>query len=459
MQAKNNRPLFDTLREKHPFFTFEDYSFKWTNVHILIRFEFNLSDAWHFSPEIRIPLNRHINKDNLSDAALHNLICHMGMIEMLSYWKSACPPLIIIKPFTLTNSMAHWWQHLYYNGLGEFLYLNNIQTSADELVTFKSDSDKPLKTFEVNLSDSNLIPVGGGKDSAVTMQLLNDAGEDNLIFFLNPEHIPVGVVPEAIRNTSVIQANRLIAPELLQLNSMGYLNGHTPFSAMLAFLSLLMGGLSGRKNIVLSNESSANEPTVPGTDINHQYSKTIAFESDFRSYVAEHISKDFNYFSFLRPLSEYQIALLFTRFPQHFDTFRSCNAGSKQGIWCCTCSKCLFTYTLLSAFITPEQMMRIFGTDLFANESMLPILNALTGASDIKPFDCVGTIEDVNVSLVLAIEKHEGKELPALLKSYASSTLYTTYKNFDRNRLMRHFDQNNFVPLRFEKYLRDALSL
>ena len=32
---------------------------------------------------------------------------------------------------------------------------------------------------------------------------------------------------------------------------------------------------------VLSNESSANEPTVIGTKINHQYSKTYEFENDF----------------------------------------------------------------------------------------------------------------------------------------------------------------------------------
>ena len=67
---------------------------------------------------------------------------------------------------------------------------------------------------------------------------------------------------------------------MLQLNSEGYINGHTPFSAIVAFSSVLTAALNGQKYITLSNENSANESTVKDSKVNHQYSKSYEFELD-----------------------------------------------------------------------------------------------------------------------------------------------------------------------------------
>jgi hypothetical protein len=53
---------------------------------------------------------------------------------------------------------------------------------------------------------------------------------------------------------------------------------------MLAFYSVLLSAVTVIRDVALSNESSANEPTIPGTYINHQYSKSLEFETDFRDY-------------------------------------------------------------------------------------------------------------------------------------------------------------------------------
>ena len=108
---------------------------------------------------------------------------------------------------------------------------------------------------------------------------------------------------------------------------------------MLAFYTLLAAALAGVRNVALSNENSANESTVAGSTVNHQYSKSLEFENDFRAYAAKYVTGEVNYFSFLRPLSELQIAMLFARYKKYFDVFKSCNAGSKQDIWCGRCAK------------------------------------------------------------------------------------------------------------------------
>jgi hypothetical protein len=212
--------------------------------------------------------------------------------------------------------------------------------------------------------------------------------------------------------------HRTIHPRLLELNAQGCLNGHTPFSAMLAFYTLLAAQLSGIPNIALSNESSANESTVVGTNVNHQYSKSLEFENDFRQYVAQYISPSFNYFSFLRPLSELQIAMLFSRYEKYFDVFRSCNVGSKQDIWCGQCPKCLFAYIILSPFIPPQRLNAIFGKCMLDDPDMRLYFDQLTGHAETKPFECVGTISEVHSALSMALSRWYPNQRPCLLSNY-----------------------------------------
>lgn len=214
----------------------------------------------------------------------------------------------------------------------------------------------------------------------------------------------------------VLVIRRKIDPTLLDLNTQGYLNGHTPFSAMLAFYTRLASVLSGIPNVALSNENSANESTVIGTSVNHQYSKSLEFEDDFRRYCP-----GFNYFSFLRPLSELQIAMLFSRFTDYHDVFRSCNVGSKQDIWCGHCAKCLFAYIILSPFIEPSRLNEIFGKSMLDDITLEHEFKQLIGEAETKPFECVGTVGEVRQALAMTLDRwYKTGRRPALLESLES---------------------------------------
>jgi hypothetical protein len=180
---------------------------------------------------------------------------------------------------------------------------------------------------------------------------------------------------------------------------------------MLAFYTRLASALSGIPNVALSNESSANESTVIGTSVNHQYSKSLEFEDDFRRY-----RPDFNYFSFLRPLSELQIAMLFSRFTAYHDVFRSCNVGSKEDIWCGHCAKCLFAYIILSPFIEPKRLNQIFGKAMLDDVSLKLEFEQLIGEAETKPFECVGTVSEVRQALQMAVERWYKGKTPKLVE-------------------------------------------
>ena len=146
-------------------------------------------------------------------------------------------------------------------------------------------------------------------------------------------------------------------------------------------------------------ENSANESTVRGEKVNHQYSKSLEFENDFREYVRTYIGSEYDYFSFLRPLNEIGIARLFASIPLYHSLFRSCNAGSKTDSWCGKCPKCLFAFIILCPFLGIGKTSLIFGKNLLDDMDLQGFLDELCGKAAVKPFECVGTVDEVNWSL------------------------------------------------------------
>lgn len=453
MNQTNSDHIFNQLRKKHPYLVFERFNILRDQQSIKIRFEFNLSGDVLFSPQLSVDTSFH-RFDYVSDESLENLAFHIGMIELVSYWKAACPPEVIVRPYALDESQIAWWKKLWFYGLGEFFYTNGIHADQENFVKITATAEQSVTPFSAKSADHVLVPVGGGKDSVVTLELLKRAGYNVIPFILNPRDASVQTAINAgFRREEILVFNRTIDPKLLDLNAKGYLNGHTPFSALLAFITLLAAEVTGTKYVALSNESSANEPTIPGTHVNHQYSKSVDFEKDFRDYISDYVTPDIEYFSFLRPLNELRIGRLFSLFPQHFDSFRSCNVGSKTGVWCGKCPKCLFTRIILGPFIPEQKMTEIFGKELFDDPELKQSFDELTGIAGEKPFECVGTVDEVNAALHHIIDKKTGT-LPYLL-NYYSQEKTASANTF--NDLMTQFDPVNFLPPAFESILKSAL--
>jgi len=434
LKRTDNQSKFDALRKEFSTFTFERQTVKLDDGTLRLSFDFNLDDRYHFHPTLEISSRPFFRWNSISEEQMQSLAFQIGMTELVSYWKIACPKKVVLKPFSLSKDQKAFWKKLYYNGLGEFLYLNSIVVTETELMEIESEGDKTFEKVGIQLEEKTLVPVGGGKDSVVTLECLRDK-MSVIPLIVNPRGATLNCVKTAGYNDDqFIVVNRTLDSTMLQLNAEGYLNGHTPFSALLAFIGILVAFGSCSKYIALSNENSANESTVPGTNINHQYSKSIEFESDFRNYVAENLNNDVQYFSFLRPLSELQIAKLFSKCEAYHPVFRSCNAGSKTDSWCGHCPKCLFTWIILSPFLSKEKLISIFGKDLMADDSLRPVYEELNGTAAVKPFECVGTVEEVRACM----EAVKGNR-----------------KAVDE--ILGRFNTNHFLPTKFEQNLKSKL--
>ena len=224
---------------------------------------------------------------------------------------------------------------------------------------------------------------------------------------------------------------------------------------MVAFISYLCAYLSNKKNIVLSNESSANQPTVPGTNVNHQYSKSYDFEKKFDLYVKKYFKIDLNYFSLLRGISEYQIGMLFSKYKKYHQIFKSCNVGSKTEpwTWCCNCPKCLFVFIILSPHLYKNELIDIFGQDLYEREDLLETFIDTIGEGNAKPFECVGTIEEAKFAISTLINKLDKDNLPYLLKYY-----YENYPLYLDDTNILSYNKDNNLNDYYNKLVMEALN-
>lgn len=447
---------YKLFRETYPEFIYQNYEIEETEDAIRLTFHFSVPGLADFAPEWTLPRPEKM-VCGVRSGVFRRLVFSLGLVELCSYWKIACPKNVKVQCGRISGEQADWWKRQYLSGLGEFFYRNGIPADFDDFMTIESGGeDFTGPAAERYPLHGCLIPVGGGKDSIVTLTLLRDMREDSLCYVMNSRGATDNsALTAGYEREQIVGIKRTLDKNMLELNKRGYLNGHTPFSALVAFSGVLTAALYGKEYVVLSNESSANESTVQGSEVNHQYSKSFRFEADFDRYQRDYIGGGVRYFSLLRPWSEFQIAAYFSGLTAFHPVFRSCNAGSKTDSWCGKCAKCLFVALILTPFLSDEEIYKIFGREILEDEEMVPLLRELSGITPEKPFECVGSREEICAAMVLGIRnrKEKGKRLPGLLRYFEATALYEQAAERGGNYL-DYYQEENLLPEEFERLMR-----
>lgn len=431
----------DFLRKKYPRFVYKNYKISHKRGNLEISLNFEIGPDISFSPKLKIKNVSQAQIKKIGKEVLENLVFHLGLMEIPTYWKLTCSPIIEIQAGSLQKEQIKWWKDLIIKGMGQYFYENKINFLKPGFLKIVSKNNKDFKKFNKEFKKHKfLIAMGEGKDSIVSLELLKKKKLDLNCLVVNPNKIHFKILRQAgIKNPIIVE--RRIDPKLLELNKnapkeslrdpTGYkfLNGHTPVTALHSFLAVFCAILFSYDNIVFSNEKSADEGNLKylGKIINHQYSKSFEFEEKLKNYIRKYLTPDINYFSFLRPLYEIQIAKIFSNFPQYFPLFLSCNeakktySGRKKPTfkWCGECPKCLFVFTILYPFLKEKQLIKIFGQNLFEKKELLPLMLQLIGKKGIKPFECVGTKKECLTAFYLSLNKAKRVgDIPYLLKYF-----------------------------------------
>ena len=389
--------------------------FKFNKDSKIATFHFSFDKKVNFEEKIDFNIWKELN--NFDEEILNNLLTNLSIALGISYYK-LYPFTNIVLPIKLDNKQLNFWNKFYTNGLGEFFYTNNINpwviNFQNWIQTFST------KIWEVEKQNKALLLWWWGKDSIVWYSMIKDKYDYDLFVVWKVDKIKKDTANVVWKQPLLVK--RYLSENLFELNKT-YYNWHVPITWIISFISLITSYLYRYNYIFTSNEKSAwEENTIwKWYKINHQYSKSLEFEEDFKQYNLDFINW-IEYKSLLSTMLEIDIVEKFIKLEEFFPYFSSCNRNfkitwtSQTKRWCCNCEKCAFVYLILSAYLPKEKVINIFWEDLFENKNLLETYKWLIW-KNIKPFECVWTHNESKKALELVLEKYKWEKLPFILKN------------------------------------------
>lgn len=346
-------------------------------------------------------------------------------IAGVSYFKAAVPPRIERAAGGLSPRLASLLDEIYLYGLGEFAHQNGLDLRGRIAFPVSTDdvSARPL-----GLPPRTLVPIGGGKDSLVSIETLKRAGIPITVTWIGRSEL-IRACAEAT-GAPLLNIERQLAPELFELNARGAWNGHIPVTAINSAILVLAALLYGFDAIAFSNEASASVGNLnrDGFDINHQWSKGLRFERLFDDYLRTSVAADLRYYSLLRPLSELGVTERFARLTRYHPLFSSCNRNFRirgerpSQRWCGQCPKCQFVFLALAPFMSKPALLAIFGRNLLDEPDLIPGFDALIEYGAHKPFECVGEARESRAALKYLSDRADWRE-DTIVRRFADEVL------------------------------------
>lgn len=348
------------------------------------------------------------------------------LLAGVSYYKAGAPPAVELPTTALRPAEAAFLRRFYLDGLGEHAYRNGLDLGDLRIeAPTLAGADAAPATTTANPAKRPLVPFGGGIDSIVTVEMVRPLADAALFVVTRPgDRFAAIERPAAVTGLPVVRAERAIDDQVLRSRELGFLNGHVPVTGILSAIAVMAAALDGRDVVIMSNEwsSSVGNVEVDGRTINHQWSKSTAFEAGFRAVLAASVGPAIDYFSRLRPYTELFIAERFAHLGAYHRSFQSCNRGfhidpaKRLDHWCGQCDKCCFVDLILAPFLDAATLAEIFGgREPLEDPALLPRFEALVDTSGaVKPWECVGEVEECRAAVALARQRPDRAGNPVL---------------------------------------------
>jgi len=387
------------------------------------------------------------------------------------------PIRLEVNAFSLEPAEEERWRAWLLRSLSEHFHLTGLPAEID--LTFSGER-LAARSRAAGLGERAILMSGGGKDSAVSAELLKSLGIPFDWYAFSSHTQKSGKQDPSRRGIAEIAGD---SPLITGTSRFGFkAPGDTDFKRAgkrlrrryflhrkryrkMNWLSLMsqmvqacmVAEATGSRYVLTGSERSANEGIgihVGAVEVNHQYMKTYAFEREFAPFLAKYLHPELKYAGLLVPLYELQIGKLFASYPQYFSTFRSCNRRTAKRPWCLECPKCAFVFLLMSAFVDEERISRIFHADLLADPRHTGLFKDLCGRGGQKPLECVGVQEESLLALYLASRRRTAtplhSDLAAILPDAAEADELS-------KRILNAYNDENGLPPHWNERLRELI--
>jgi UDP-N-acetyl-alpha-D-muramoyl-L-alanyl-L-glutamate epimerase len=418
------------LREEYPVFRIEDARAVPGPAGVTLEFAFAAGEL-RFRPVVEFTGLRPDEAGRAVTVTAQRMIRALAIVEAFSYWKALCSPVIEVALPGPDAAELDWWQAFWPGAMGEFFYRNQIDYTAPGFLVIRGPASGPgtAPGDARGPGGDGAAPAGpplvlfsGGKDSLALARIVSagagaGAGAGPVDFFLyNPGERLRGLAGSLASGGRLVEARRVILPELLALNAAGHPNGHTPFSAYLAFAAMLTGYLRGSGPVMAGNSRSDDEPNVRsylGRPVNHQWTKSYEFETAVSSYRDRWLPGAPGYSSPLRPLYEVQVIASLAGDVDAYLRTASCNQV-RGGGWCRSCAKCAWVFLATAALFGHDLAIRKTGGDMFADAALAGVYQEMAGLTGVKPFECTGSEDEVKAAIQAVGQGQPPDAYPAL---------------------------------------------
>lgn len=387
-----------------------------------LELRYSLDDRFHFVERYHFDVPPELAVPDVDDATLRRATALLHLTASLSYFKAALPPRIDVRSPLEGASVDRLLGALVEHGLAEMRLRAGVGDRGIRPDVRVSGTETPARRAGPGSPGPDarvapvVVPIGGGKDSLVALDLVRRSGRSPALLAVTTFGDPLASLDLGDRDP-IVRVRRTIDPALLELNRAGALNGHVPITAVISSVALVAACLVGASEVVMANERDASIPTVvvDGQEVNHQYSKGWHFERLLADTVEWEVG-EVAVFSLLRPVSEAAIFRHFATMPEHLHRISSCNVvrtrggGSDAGVrWCGECPKCRYSFLGLAAHVPRQQVLEVFGgRDLFDEEEGVDAyLSLLELAGRDRPFECIGEPADARYLMRRCVDRAE----------------------------------------------------
>nr|VFK63334.1 MAG: hypothetical protein BECKUNK1418G_GA0071005_10326 [Candidatus Kentron sp. UNK]VFK70806.1 MAG: hypothetical protein BECKUNK1418H_GA0071006_10396 [Candidatus Kentron sp. UNK] len=332
------------------------------------------------------------------------------------------PDILDLGPFERhhTAEFEELWLTIQRNVWAQWRYENNLPDYAAPRFTTRPvvQSSSPIRINGDN--PDILLFCGGGKDSLVSLKMLERAGlsyatcaYSNAIYGHSaPQHELIAdllshAAQPARQHKIWIYEDFLDSPVLelakeYQVNSLAA--AETPSSVFAALPIILQHGY---RHIALGHERSADAPNLiwerTGEAINHQWGKSTQAEKLLDTYLRDRLVSNCHYFSLLKPIHDVVIFNMLRRDLACIPFTHSCNIAKP---WCKKCAKCAYVWLNYMAYLPITLVDEMFHqVNLFDLPENQFFFKQLLGLDEHTPFECIGQIDESRLAFEICRRK------------------------------------------------------
>ena len=368
----------------------------------------------HWYPDV----NFYELEERYGFAYMEKIYFHLLIFDF-SKLVSLCPKYIDLGPMSKfhTREFETLWDAIFKGSWAQWRYENNLPYYKGPVFLSNVGEGCPSDVLLEPIGPEVLNFVGGGKDSLVSLSLLDKARIPFATYGCS--HSKIG--RSEVQHRLIEAVNTHFGPSRHHrhyayddfLDSpvlRGTPRGNTlefPETIMSIFQALPILLMYGYRFMVLGNERSADVGnlnwTQTGEEVNHQWAKTLEAERLFTDYIQSELISNAAYFSVLRPVYDTLIFSIASGYEEAMLDTSSCNIEKP---WCYECPKCAYIWLSLMAHLQTSTVDQLFGNrnlaDLEANQLSF---RQLLGLEKHIPFECVGQVPESRLAFEICRRK------------------------------------------------------